>query len=106
MPTSPNEFITYKENLLNVQKTKCIVEIVQDKQYDITLRPLEALAFNKKLITNNPHIKSYTFYNSQNIFILGEDDLNRLDDFIYSPYSEVDHSILQKYDINTWVDSF
>ncbi len=106
IPTSPNEFITYKENLLNIQQTKCIVEIMQDNQYDITLRPLEALAFKKKLLTNNPHIKSYSFYDSQNIFILGEDNPTRLNEFINSPYNEIEYSILQKYDINTWVDSF
>lgn len=106
IPSSPADFITYENNLSNIRESNCIVEIVQNKQYDITLRPLEALAFKKKLLTNNNHIKRYPFYNKQNIFIFGEDDMNQLDDFLDSPFVEIDDNIVKQFDINSWIDSF
>lgn len=106
VPKTDDAFITYKENLNNIQKSRCIVDVVQNNQYDITLRPLEALAYRKKLLTNNIHIKKYPFFNSNNIFILNEDNINDLDYFINSPYEEIDKEIINQFDINTWVDSF
>ena len=106
IPIKDNDFITYKENLINIQKSRCIVDIVQNNQYDITLRPLEALAYRKKLITNNIHIKKYPFYNANNIFIINEDKTSDLDYFVNSTYVEIDEEIINQFDINTWVESF
>lgn len=106
IPSSTDDFITYEKNLSNIRESHCIVEIVQNKQYDITLRPLEALAFKKKLLTNNYHIKRYPFYNKQNIFILGEDDIQHIGDFLNSPYVEIDDSVVKQFDVNSWIDSF
>ncbi len=106
IPSSTSDFITYKKNLSNIRESKCIVEIVQHKQYDITLRPLEALAFKKKLLTNNSHIKRYPFYNKQNIFILGEDNMKFIGDFLNSPFVEIEEDIVKQFDVNNWIDSF
>lgn len=44
--------VSYKENLENVIKSKCILEIIQDGSTDITLRTREAMAYRRKLLTN------------------------------------------------------
>lgn len=49
--------ISYQENLDNIRKSKCIVDVVQKGQIGLTLRPLESLFFKKKLLTNNKCIK-------------------------------------------------
>ena len=105
-PKTSKDFITYHDNLLHLRQTRCVVEVMQQSQVDITLRPLEALAFKKKLLTNNPYIKRYDFYHPNNIFILGEDDPARLNEFVNTPFHEIDVAIVKQYDINTWVDSF
>ena len=51
-------------------------EIVQPGQGGLTIRTLEALFYNKKLITNNESITEYDFYNADNIFIYKEQDCN------------------------------
>lgn len=53
----------YTDILKHVQQTKCIIEIVQDGQYGATLRYFEAVCMNKKLISNNPEIVNFPFYN-------------------------------------------
>lgn len=104
VPSQPSQYITYTENIQNVKSSKCIVEIVQQHQHDITLRPLEAIAYSRKLITNNIHIKDCPFYTSDNIFIWGVDRVEKLDDFLNTPYKSLDKKIIEKYDINYWLD--
>lgn len=53
----------YEEILEHMQRTKCIIEIMQEGQSGATLRYFEAVTMNKKLLTNNPHIKEFPFYN-------------------------------------------
>lgn len=101
-----NDFITYEENLTNIFNSKCIIDITQSKQKGLTLRPLEALFCKKKLFTNNVDIINYDFYRKENVFIWGVDDPSTLDDFLVIPFAEVPREIIDKYDINSWFDSF
>lgn len=105
MPSHPSEYITYANNIRNIMRSRCIVEILQQQQHDITLRPLEALTFRKKLLTNNPAIVDYPFYNPQNIFVIGKDDLNTISTFLHSSYVDVDENIVEKFDVNTWFNN-
>lgn len=56
-------WIPYKTVLDYVGKSNCILEIVQQGQTGPTLRYFEAVCYNKKLLTNNPQIVDFPFYN-------------------------------------------
>lgn len=100
------ECITYEENISNIKKSKCLVDIVQEGQEGITLRPLEALAFKKKLITNNKRVQDLEFYNANNIFILGVDSMEKMNAFVLSDWTDIDDKVVQHYDVNSWVENF
>lgn len=104
--TNDDETIPYLENIEFIKNSKCIVDILQKEQSGLTLRPLEALAFNKKLITNNLNIRNEVFYSSKNIFIIGIDDFNNLDNFLKMGYQPISKDIIHKYDVNTWMNNF
>lgn len=55
----------YDEVLQKVNESNCIVEILQEGQQGSTLRYFEAVCYNKKLLTNNPSITSFPFYDSR-----------------------------------------
>lgn len=101
-----SESIPYNQNIANIKKSRCIIEIVQSGQEGITLRPLEAIACGKKLLTNNKNIKQYDFYSPQNVFILGEDALENIDQFINSAYLSIQPNIINKYDIANWLKQY
>ena len=44
--------VSYEENLKNVIKSKCVLEITQGGSSDITLRTREAIAYRRKLLTD------------------------------------------------------
>jgi len=100
------EYIPYSEYLKHAIQSRCIVEIVKTGDPACTLRPLEAIALHRKLLTNNSHIRQYSFYHPDNIFIYGEDDLTQLPAFLQSPFHSLSEDIISAYDINSWVDSF
>jgi 1,5-rhamnosyltransferase len=60
-----NEGIPYEENLQNVARCNCIVELLQKNAASPTFRLWEAICFNKKLLTNNCSIKESPFYDSR-----------------------------------------
>jgi hypothetical protein len=97
------ERISYSEVLRNIKESKAILEFVQEKQSGLTLRSMEALFFNKKLITTNDSIKNYDLYCKENIFILGHDDINSIQHFLNSPCKTLDKSLISKYDFNQWL---
>lgn len=100
-----NGYVSYQENLLFAANSHCIVEIVRENQTGLSLRPLEAVAMKKKLITNNAFIKDYDFYCPENVFIWGEDNPERLSNFVSSPFKPLSEHILQEYDVNTWINN-
>lgn len=97
--------ITYDEYIDWVNESKCILDIPQDGQIGFTIRILESIFLKKKLITTFSGIKKYSLYNSNNIYIVGEDDQMSIDDFISSPYQEIKDDVLSYYDCATWLDN-
>ena len=58
-----NRGIPYKEILNNLATTNCILELVQSGQNNQTARYMEAVCYNKKLLTNNKSVIDLPFYN-------------------------------------------
>ena len=91
----------------NIKQSRAILDIVQSGQSGITLRPMEAMFYNKKLITNNIYIKEYDFYNPRNIFILQERNINELNEFLELPMIEINQDIKNKYKFSGgWLEDF
>lgn len=100
-----NSLMSYDDTLANINKSECLLEIVQPGQKGLTLRAIEALFYHKKLITNNSSIKEEPFYNENNIFIIGGQENSRtIKEFIHDiPYSPVDKNIEERYHIRNWL---
>ena len=100
------EFIPYKNYLKMVSNSKCIVDFVKEGTVGLTLRIFEGMYFQKKIITNNKTIVNYNFYNSNNIFVLGIDDISDISNFMEKKFVEYDKRYLDYYDVVNWVRRF
>lgn len=100
------DYVSYDEYLKMIAESKCILDYNQEGQVGLSLRPMEALFLERKLITNNTDIKNYDFYNYDNIFILGEDNINEIKEFINKPYKKIDQDIIDYYDFDQWLNRF
>lgn len=98
--------LTQREFLECIKKSKSIIELTEKDNPWITQRTLYALSNKKKLITNNYYIIDEKFYNSNNIFIIGRDDLNNLESFIKSPFQNIEEEALTWYELEEWIKRF
>lgn len=103
-PHIQKEWVTYKDYLARISKSRCIIEINDSDQSGLTQRAIEALMMKKKLITNNRDICNYKVYNSDNVFIIGKDGINQLPNFIRKNYNEITSDVREYYDFGNWLD--
>lgn len=64
------KMLPYTEVIRLILHSKCILDLLPEEQHGMSLRPLEALFFKKKLITNYIGIKDSNFYDRRNILLL------------------------------------
>ncbi|HFU3800791.1 TPA: capsular biosynthesis protein CpsH [Streptococcus suis] len=84
-------------------QAKCVVDIESSRQNGLTMRTIEMIGLEKKLITTNKDIINYDFFNSNNIMIL--DRKNPIIDleFLDKPYIPLDEKIRNKYSLHDWI---
>ncbi len=87
-----------------LMKSKILVEIQRTEQVGLSFRIFEALGHRKKLITTNKDIVNYDFYHPQNILVVDENSIVIPDEFVNTPYFELDEKILDSYRIKNWVN--
>ncbi len=92
-----DEGLSYDENIEKSINSSILADINKEGQTGITLRVLEAIFFNKKLITSNSEIKSQDFYRPENIFVIGQDNLDDLEKFINTESVAIPREILHQY---------
>jgi hypothetical protein len=98
--------LSYQENLEYISSCKAVLDILQEGQDGMTLRVMEALFFQKKLITNQLSLVKADFYHPNNIFIIGKDNWNNLKSFMSTPIVPISEEIKYKYDFFSWVERF
>ena len=98
------DVLGYYEYLKQIENSRIICEVVQKGQSGLTVRALEALFFEKKLITNNESIIEFDFYDSNNIFIFRDTTSeNDIKNFLSLPIKHIESNIKKKYEVNNLI---
>lgn len=92
----------YYSYLEIIEKSNCIVDIVQNGQIGLTMRVMESLFYNKKLLTNNRDIINYPFYSKDNIFVLGQDNFETITSWLNIPYNTSVVKYCNDYSVIAW----
>lgn len=87
-----------------VDESRVVLDIQHPKQTGLTMRTIEMIGMNKKLVTTNAEIKEYDFYNSNNILVINRKNINILDEFLLTKYIPLDANIYDKYSITAWIE--
>lgn len=91
-----NKSILYRDSLEIVQKANCIIDLVLDpKQSGLSLRVYEAISFQKKLVTNNPSIFDFPFYNPK--FMLYIKNIEDIDEKFITEKVQVDYGYKDEF---------
>lgn len=76
-----NQWIQYNQVLKKISESKYLIEVMDQNNSGITLRTLEAISYNKKLLTNNKKINNFEFYDPKYIQIFSDIDKIDIDFF-------------------------
>lgn len=105
--SSTKEFSFVKKRSVEIaekiNQTKTVLDIQHPKQTGLTMRTIEMLGMNKKLITTNTDIKKYDFYNPNNIMVIDRKNVMIDHDFLATPYQKIDEKIYSKYSLEYWI---
>jgi hypothetical protein len=80
-----------------------LLDLVRENQDGLSFRIFEAMALEKKIITNNETILEYDFFNPNNILILKNEGANITEEFFATPYEKLPEDIYYKYSLDNWV---
>ena len=105
LPYTQSKRVTYEQVIDNILSSRAVLDIVTEDNWGLTIRPLEALMSERKVITNFTDIKLYDFYedNKENVFIIGEQDDSRLKEFVDTPFKR-GKGIVYRYDTESWIN--
>ncbi|WP_417431767.1 hypothetical protein [Halpernia sp.] len=96
--------LTYDDYIKVVANSKCLIELPHPTQRNITTRAIEVIGTHTKLITTSDAVKNYDFYNPINIFIVKDNNVSEIQNWIKNSYQEYPEEIIRKYYIDNWLD--
>lgn len=94
------------ELLARIAGSKAILDIGHKQQHGLSFRVMEALGYERKLITTNKKVIYYPFYQPQNIFCIDDDQLAIEHKFFQMPYLPIEKTIVSRYRLNNWIDDY
>ena len=98
-----NKYIPLEEVKKYISESSVLIDVQKERQFGLSFRVFEALGYRKKIITNNPDIVNYDFYNPNNVFVITEENKEIPLFFFGTPYEEIPDEILNKYRLKTWI---
>ena len=99
-------WLPYEEVLRGVDHSDCIVEILQHGQSGPSLRYFEAVCYNKRLLTNNPHIVNFPYYNPEYMRVFHSPEDIDIDWLKGASASPVQYNYQGEFSPNTLIDFF
>lgn len=106
-PHHVSERLTPQQYIDNLRSSRCVIDMNQTGQVGLSRRPLEALFYKKKLITNNTAIKELPFYRPANVLVLSTKTTERdFISFINTPMEELPCEQTAPYEMSYWVEHF
>lgn len=102
-PKGSSDWIPYEDYLEKEIQSEVIVDLVRvSEEEGFSYRIPEALALNRKIITNRKILLNEPFYSPDRIFIIGVDPLARLKSFLELDNEMLEPSILSYFDSTLW----
>lgn len=101
---SVTEYLSLQETKKLIAQSKAMIDIQRKDQKGLSFRTFESLGYRKKLITTNEQVKSFDFYNPNNMLVINSEHLNieEIKKFLTLPYVEIPKDILAPYHLKNF----
>lgn len=101
-----NDLVKYNDVLDGISRSKAILDICKKGQVGMTYRAMEAIFYDKKIVTNNVNYKKLPFYSSDKIYIIENNKFEGMEDFIKSSSISYSEDVKKYYRIGSWLHRF
>jgi len=98
------ESLSHKDIVELYKKSRAILDINHPGQNGLTMRTMEVLGSNRKLITTNPNIKNYPFYHENNIWIIDRNNIKYSKEFFDLPNVKIEDEIYYSMSLAGWIE--
>lgn len=100
--------LTKNDILQRMKECVAVLDIQHPSQNGLTMRCIETLGAQRKLITTNQDIKEYDFYIASNVLILNrnaplEENVLKISSFINMPFEPIEAFLYEKYSLKSWL---
>ena len=86
-----------------IKNSFTVLDIEANSQTGLTMRTIEMLGMNKKLVTTNANIKDYDFFNPNNIQIIDRKKIKLDMEFFKKGFVPLPEDVYKKYSIERWI---
>lgn len=86
-----------------VDESRIILDVQHPKQTGLTMRTIEMIGMNKKLITTNESIRRYDFFYADNVAVVDRNEVRIPEGFINAPYHALPKEIYERYSLKSWI---
>ncbi len=86
-----------------ILNSKAVIDIQHPDNTGLTMRTIETLGMNRKIMTANDNIKLYDFYNDNNIMIIDRKNPKLTNEFFQTEHMDLDEKIYRKYSLANWI---
>lgn len=83
--------------------TQAVLDIQHPNQSGLTMRTIEMLGMNKKIITTNSSITEYDFYSPNNVLVIDRENVEIDLAFFELPFQILSKDIYYKYSLEGWL---
>ena len=100
-------YIPYRDYLKRLYGSRAIVDIAQQGQLGYSMRVMESIFYDKKLITTNAHVADSPFFEYGNVLILDAVTTPyEVQEFMAKPHMPYGDEIRRYYSVEAWADRF
>ena len=85
-----------------IRRSEILIDIVRPGHAGLSFRFFDALFYRKKIITNNPSVMNYDFYDARNILVIDSDCPVIPPSFLVEEYIDPPADVVQKYSMSSW----
>lgn len=102
-----HQTISPSDYRLMISKSRAILDTQASYQDGLTARFMWALGEEKKIITTNDNILKYPFYTPEQFYILNENNLSGIPEFLKKDFlmTDFNRKIVAQYRIDNWLDT-
>jgi hypothetical protein len=95
--------LSHRQIIEIYKDSKAILDINHPGQDGLTMRTFETLGAGRKLVTTNAAIKSYPFYNENNIYIIDRQNPELEEQFFEKEFKKIEGTVYFSMSLKGWI---